>query len=216
LVRVPQVREADEESPIFQELRSLRLEIARRENVPPFVIFHDNTLREMSNILPTDREAMLSISGVGEVKLARYGTPFLELIMNHVTKSASTNVAIETQVSISPIEGPSVAEPATKKDKNKTPSHILTWELYKEGKTLNEIARQRALKIRTVEDQLLRSVRDGCPVQWEDFFNIKDEEEVLAVVKELGHDMLKPLKQALPEHISYFAIQAILCKHGIR
>lgn len=216
MVRVPQVREANEESPIFQELRSLRLEIARRENVPPFVIFHDSTLREMSTTLPTDREAMLSISGMGEVKFARYGTAFLELILSQVTKSGARDAAIETEVSISPIESPTVVEPVPKKDKNKTPSHILTWELYKEGKTLDEIARQRALKIRTVEDQLLRSVRDGCQVRWEDFFNTKDEEQVLAVVKELGPELLKPLKQALPEHISYFAIQAVLCKHGIR
>lgn len=217
LVRVPQVRKVNEESSIFQELRALRLEIARREQVPPFVIFNDNTLREMSNNLPTDREAMLSISGVGEVKFARYGTPFLKLILSHAqTCDAKEDIVINTEVNNYPHESPTVTKPVSKPDKNKTPSHILTWQLYKEGKTLDEIARQRALKIRTVEEQLLRSARDGCPVQWDDLFNTADEEEVLAAVKALGHDMLKPLKQALPEHISYFVIQAVLCKHEIR
>lgn len=74
--------EADES--LFELLRALRKEIAVEENVPPYVIFPDSTLREMCSFLPADRTAMLAIKGVGEVKFQNYGSRFLEVISAYV------------------------------------------------------------------------------------------------------------------------------------
>ena len=63
----------------FERLRALRLEIAKENGIPPYVVFSDKTLKEMAEKLPLDKEAMLDISGVGEVKFERYGEAFLEL-----------------------------------------------------------------------------------------------------------------------------------------
>jgi ATP-dependent DNA helicase RecQ len=65
---------------LFEELRALRREIAQRENVPPYVVFHDTALREMSASCPTTPEELLLITGVGEVKLERFGEEFLALL----------------------------------------------------------------------------------------------------------------------------------------
>lgn len=65
---------------LFEELRRLRREIAKREEIPPYVVFADSTLREMCELLPTSKEEMLAVKGVGEVKFAKYGREFLELI----------------------------------------------------------------------------------------------------------------------------------------
>lgn len=64
---------------IFEKLRALRSEIAKENSIPPYVVFSDKTLKEMAEKLPLDKEAMLEISGVGEVKFERYGEAFLEL-----------------------------------------------------------------------------------------------------------------------------------------
>lgn len=81
IVKMPPVPVAVEaENPIFQALRKLRLELAAQYGVPPYVIFPDTTLREMAGKLPRDREAMLAVSGVGEVKMERYGEQFLQVI----------------------------------------------------------------------------------------------------------------------------------------
>lgn len=64
---------------IFERLRALRLEIAKENGIPPYVVFSDKTLKEMAEKLPCDKEAMLDVSGVGEVKFERYGEAFLEL-----------------------------------------------------------------------------------------------------------------------------------------
>ncbi|MDP2106920.1 MAG: RQC domain-containing protein, partial [Desulfobulbaceae bacterium] len=65
---------------LFARLRELRKRLADQEGVPPFVIFSDATLAEMSAVRPADREAMLLINGVGRHKLEHYGDQFLQVI----------------------------------------------------------------------------------------------------------------------------------------
>ena len=64
----------------FAALRDLRLGLAREQQVPPYVIFSDKTLREMAERAPTTEDGLREISGVGEAKLARYGTAFLDAL----------------------------------------------------------------------------------------------------------------------------------------
>jgi hypothetical protein len=66
---------------IFEQLRMLRKEIARNEDVPPYVIFHDSTLHEMVEKMPVTREEMLLVSGVSASKFDKYGTLFLNAII---------------------------------------------------------------------------------------------------------------------------------------
>lgn len=70
---------ADIDRSLFEKLRTLRLEIARREKVPPYLVFSDKTLVNMCVKMPESREEMLQVSGVGEVKYAKYGEQFLEV-----------------------------------------------------------------------------------------------------------------------------------------
>lgn len=65
---------------LFEQLRSLRKQIAEQEKVPPFVIFHDATLREMCEILPQSLEQLGAVKGVGRNKQAKYGEAFLACI----------------------------------------------------------------------------------------------------------------------------------------
>jgi ATP-dependent DNA helicase RecQ len=68
---------------LFERLRALRLEIARSRNVPPYVIFHDATLREMARLKPSSPEALRHVYGVGERKAAELGERFLQAIAGH-------------------------------------------------------------------------------------------------------------------------------------
>ena len=65
---------------LFERLRALRAELARKGRVPAYVIFHDATLREMAAKQPTTLEALLSVSGVGQQKAAKYGCQTLDVI----------------------------------------------------------------------------------------------------------------------------------------
>ncbi len=65
---------------LWEALRMRRQELAKQHEVPPYVIFHDSTLRQMVHDKPTDEDGLLAISGVGQARLARYGEEFLEVI----------------------------------------------------------------------------------------------------------------------------------------
>ena len=66
--------------PLFEALRAVRRDLARDQGVPPYVIFHDATLREMAALKPRTRGALGTIAGVGTKKLEAYGDAFLEAI----------------------------------------------------------------------------------------------------------------------------------------
>jgi ATP-dependent DNA helicase RecQ len=65
---------------LFEKLRSLRLEIAREEAVPPYIVFNDKTLIDMCVKLPQNRTEMLNVSGVGAAKYDKYGQRFIDEI----------------------------------------------------------------------------------------------------------------------------------------
>jgi ATP-dependent DNA helicase RecQ len=69
---------------LFEALRELRTRLAREQNVPPYVIFHDRTLREIALRRPDSLQALGGIGGIGDSKLSRYGEQVLETIMERV------------------------------------------------------------------------------------------------------------------------------------
>jgi ATP-dependent DNA helicase RecQ len=71
------------DDPLFDALRACRRELAREQDVPPYVIFHDATLRDMAMLKPRSLSEMAMVSGVGERKLEAYGAAFLEVILSH-------------------------------------------------------------------------------------------------------------------------------------
>lgn len=66
--------------PVFEKLRELRSKLAREQNVPPYVIFHDSTLAEIAREKPADLLRMSFISGIGNVKIDEYGERFLKVL----------------------------------------------------------------------------------------------------------------------------------------
>jgi ATP-dependent DNA helicase RecQ len=70
--------------PLFEALRARRRELAAEAGVPPYVIFHDSTLREMAELKPVTLFALSRVSGVGDAKLERYGAAFVEVIDAHL------------------------------------------------------------------------------------------------------------------------------------
>lgn len=65
---------------LFESLRALRMEIAKKEKVPPYVVFSDKTLIHMCAAKPKTKEEMLAISGVGEFKYEKYGEIFINTV----------------------------------------------------------------------------------------------------------------------------------------
>lgn len=80
---------------LFEKLRALRLEIAREEALPPYIIFSDKTLIDMCVKTPKNRQEMLGVSGVGENKFLKYGQQFLDEIGVFMSGNPDTALSIE-------------------------------------------------------------------------------------------------------------------------
>lgn len=76
---------SEEQQTLWEELRALRLRMAREQEIPPYMIFHDSTLREIVLERPRSMDGFSRISGVGRQKLERYGPAFLELLRDQAS-----------------------------------------------------------------------------------------------------------------------------------
>ncbi|PSC03632.1 DNA helicase RecQ [Alsobacter soli] len=74
----------DDAQRVFEALRAERMRIAREQGVPPYVVFHDATLRDMAMLRPRNRTELAAVQGVGEAKLDRYGAAFLDAVRRAV------------------------------------------------------------------------------------------------------------------------------------
>lgn len=203
---IVQLTEYDENQELFEILRSLRRDIAKEEGVPPFIIFSDTTLKEMSRYFPTDESSMLQIKGVGQAKYSKYGPAFLKKIQEFVENN---DVQVQTVV-------PASTPISTPVEKNDQPSHIISYEWYIQGKSINDIAKERKLTKITVQKHILRSAEEGNDLNWDEIFDKETENNVLNAVHELGSNhKLKPIRDALNGEVDYFVIQAVLCKNHI-
>lgn len=81
---------------LWERLRSLRLELARRLSLPAYVIFHDRTLKELADVLPDSLEEMANITGIGQKKLDAYGQQFLEVIKKY--KEEKRGIEVEGEI----------------------------------------------------------------------------------------------------------------------
>ncbi|MCJ7841557.1 DNA helicase RecQ [Lederbergia sp. NSJ-179] len=199
-VQIAQIVEDDE---LFERLRQLRREIATEEKVPPYIIFSDVTLKEMSGRLPLNEAELMQIKGVGERKLEAYGEKFLVVIQNY-----SEEKGIERKTF-----SPSYVIEKTTAQSSKQPSHQITYQLLQEGMEISEIAAERGLSTRTVEGHIVKCDQEGWTVQWDRFLPHECEPLIAKAVKEAETTRLTPIKELLPDDISFFMIRAYLQKH---
>lgn len=196
--KVEVVQEVDDT--LFEVLRRLRKEIAEVEKVPPYIIFSDNTLSEMCKHLPSDSEQFLSIKGVGEEKLRRYGGKFISAIEKYAMEHGLELHHDKT-------------EDIRHKKKDEIPSHVITLNSYISGKTVNQIAAERELTLSTVQQHIMRCAEEGMDVDLDGIIPEKYEQLILDVIKRLNTDRLRPIKDELPDEVDYLMIKAVIFKH---
>jgi ATP-dependent DNA helicase RecQ len=196
---------AVEDDSLFEVLRGLRKDISNRDNVPPYIVFSDSTLREMSKYYPQDHTSMLGIKGVGESKLEKYGDEFLNVIGEYIKEHG-----IQMKESMDNIEQ------KEKSKEEKVPSHIITFNMYSEGKSLKDIAKEREIKQLTINNHIIRCADEGLEVDLDEFIPSHQESLILDTIQAVGSERLKPIKEELPEEIDYLAIKAVICKYKNR
>lgn len=192
---------------LFDILKAIRKQIADEQHVPPFVVFSDATLNDMCKKYPVSDEDMLKVSGVGAFKLEKYGRQFISAIKSYMDEH---NIETDEQVYIK-----SKTRRVSKKEGPKADTRTETYELYKGGLSIDEIASRRGLAKSTIEGHLLDCLEKGMEVNSEIFFPKEMEPQILEAIKNHGHGRLKEIKEALPEEVSYGAIRFVIYKNRL-
>ncbi|CAD0008936.1 DNA helicase RecQ [Flavobacterium salmonis] len=170
---------------LFETLRKLRYEIAKQDEVPAYVIFSDAALRQMETLRPMSDEEFLAIDGVGKTKLEKYGSEFINAIIEF-QKSKVSNTKI----------------------KKESATYKTTLEMFENGNSVQEIAKTRKLGLSTVISHLAKLYLDGVDIDVSQFIS---DEEVLQLEKartELENpNALKPYFDHFEEKMGYDKIR---------
>ncbi len=146
LVGMAPIRESEGEPDtlLFEKLRSLRRELSAELSVPAYVVFSDETLRQMALLSPEHHEALLLIKGVGPIKAQQFGRQFLEAIRAHASKDGSNGTSQRPEQ-----DAEASDEPAIERAKQSHSRAYEVWtseeeeelaRLFATGRSLNEIA----------------------------------------------------------------------------
>jgi len=193
------------EAGLLQELKLTRRDIAANENVPPYMIFSDAALMEMATYLPQALDELRLISGFGDIKLARYGREFLIPVKNYCVKNG-----LESRIKQK--SGKRIQKPFQERRNGKLRSSdtkIETFNLYRSGRTIPEIATERGLAATTIEGHLSYFVQTGEI----DVLEFVREDKIPAIkdaVESYGYEKLSPLKEVLGDDYSYGEIRAVI------
>jgi ATP-dependent DNA helicase RecQ len=199
LTNKPTLANYDKE--LFEQLRILRMEFAGSQGVPPYVIFPDSTLAELSSYYPLSMEDLHHISGFGVVKLEKYGQAFLKVVQDHCKAKNLHTKMQEKRSEIKPVKG-------IKPEKTNA-TKLESLSMFQKGLSIETIAKQRKLAVSTIGAHLTHFILSG-ELNVLKFISKEKLKNVQEVIKEHGIDSVGLLKLKLGENYSYLEINAAI------
>ena len=183
--RKPKSKNEQFQDALFESLRQLRSSIAQEEEVPPYVIFSDATLTDMVRKIPTHPDAMNGVSGVGQVKLERYGQRFIDQLLQFL-------IDYERQFQYVP----------------KGVSPAITYAIALQSQSIQEIAETRQLKSATIGQHLAKLSDEGYDLPLSRFVPRPVLQMVEGAIEVVGYDgYLRPIFEYLHEEVPYYMIR---------
>jgi ATP-dependent DNA helicase RecQ len=193
------------EAGLLQDLKTIRFNLAMNENVPAYIIVSDATLLEIATYLPQTPNELGCISGFGEVKLVRYGDAFLQATLAYCHQHNLTS-KIDAKQGKTPSRTPK-ASTATRPFAGKTQRE--SFEMYRAGISITEIASMRNLSPTTVESHLCSFIETG-EMKVSELVSAEKMAFIQDAVANYGAERLAPLKEALGDDYSYAEIKAVV------
>lgn len=183
---------------LFETLRQKRLAKAQAKKLQPYMIFGDAALRDMARLRPSSLDGFLMVRGVGEKKCADYGEEFVQCIVVHCR---------EHQLEMDTKPNRKISPP---RKTVLTASAVRSFDLFKEGKTLEEVAEKLGRAVSTTRGYLTQflqheDIRDPAP--WVDEATT---ERIKGAAAEVGLEKLRPIFDLLEETVPYNDIHIVV------
>ncbi len=190
---------------LFEKLKTLRRKLAGEQNVPPFIIFSDNVLYEMSAQRPSTLDGMLNVSGIGNAKLNTYGQSFLDAVHEHCG-SAALELDVDWKKNL---VGHGIVKPRTVR-LGAAGAKAITFPLLREGRPFEEIAEKADITVGTVVTHLLDLMHDEAISSIDCWLEIELQQRIIAAADVVGREKLKPIFEHLEQRVPYEHIRLTL------
>ncbi|MEO9572245.1 MAG: helix-turn-helix domain-containing protein [Polaribacter sp.] len=172
------------------KLRELRDEIRISENIPAFQIFTQETLYAMCDALPRSEKELLKISGMGKIRVKKYGEEILKVIEQYCKENGINKFNEQ-------------------KKEDKKPTKQITLELFKSGLSIKEIAKERSLTSGTIESHLASYIPTG-DVDILELIPLKKYKKLINQIEELEFKNLTELKEKVDNSFTYMELRMVL------
>lgn len=181
-------------------LRKQLHDVAAAENLPAYIILSEATLLELATFLPQKMDELRLISGFGDIKLARYGREFLATINRYSAQHGLVSrISRKSKKRVVKAKRPA----------RTSETFTVTYDLYKAGKTVAEIALERGLSPTTIEGHLSTFIESG-ELDVSAFVSVEKIAVIKDAVEKYGSERLSPLKELLGDDYSYGEIKATI------
>ncbi|KAK7387319.1 hypothetical protein VNO78_28037 [Psophocarpus tetragonolobus] len=212
---------SEAEGQLYQMLLKERLKLARSVGTAPYAVCGDQAIKQIALTRPSTKARLANIDGVNQHLVTKYGDHFLQAIQK-LSQGLNLTLDGEPRIATASLQTKEVRKvsPATNTRKL-TSAKFEAWKMWHEdGLSIHEIAnfpgRSAPIKEQTVAEYLLEAAQEGLPFDWSRFsemIGLTQEiiTEIQGAISKVGStDKLKPIKNELPEDISYQHIKTYL------
>jgi ATP-dependent DNA helicase RecQ len=182
---------------LFEELRQLRRSLADAQSVPPYVVFSDATLRELTRRRPSNLAQMRQVHGVGESKLNSYGAVFLERIAEYCRDHSLPLDVAEQPIIEAPFAGPSM-------------NARRAFPVFSAGGSIEDAMKLTGMSRSTVIGYLCEYIQSEKPASLSPWIDESRIGQIAAAVQQHGTERLRPIFLALQEKVSYDEIRIVV------
>ncbi|MDA0266352.1 MAG: DNA helicase RecQ [Cyanobacteria bacterium] len=196
-----------DQSTLLGQLKSLRKRLADGQGIPPYMVFTETSLRQMTQKLPRTQQAFSQISGVGNRKLEQYGQAFIGLIEAFCTERGLSAPGPQATAA------PSAATPAATAPGN---THDITLDLYRQGHRPEAIAELRNLKPSTIVRHLIELIDAGVEVDINPIIATAEQEQIWAAIAQVESGRLGEIHTHLQGTYTYDQIRLVRSAYRLR
>ncbi|MCC0638024.1 MULTISPECIES: DNA helicase RecQ [unclassified Clostridioides] len=196
--------EVNTDKALYERLINIREEYAKKEKLLPYMILTNKALKEISGRYPIDKEQLKDISGIGEVKIEKYGASILDEV-KHYVKENSIDVTWEKKKKRKLIL-----------DGESRKNNEIALDLLNQGKDIQSVSQEIEVSLSTVIGYVYDYLKDGQSISFtldlENFYSEDERKMILEVCEEVGYENLNNIKRKLPDSIKYENIRAVILK----
>lgn len=203
---------SEAETKLYHMLLDIRMKLAKDTGTAPYAICGDETMVKIAKIRPSTRARLANIDGVNQHFVAKYGDSFLQNISQ---ASQELNLPLDGEATV--VQTASTRKFLATSERRLTPAKLNAWKLWHNGElSVQKVAITSGVKEQTVISYILEAARDGNEINWARFcseigLTIEAASQIRCAITKVGsRDRLKPIKEELPENVSYEQIKTFL------